>query len=109
MMSLRRETALLLLGDASLLVFSLFLALTIRNFAIPSGSYFLEHFIAFLPIFAISIIVFFIGGLYEKQTRLIRSVMGGRILTAQAANTVIAATLFFLLPFEIAPKTILAL
>ncbi|KND50246.1 MAG: putative colanic acid biosysnthesis UDP-glucose lipid carrier transferase [Parcubacteria bacterium C7867-007] len=108
-MQLRRETNLLLLGDSILLVFSLFLALTIRNLAIPSGSYFLEHFVAFIPIFVISVIVFFIGGLYEKQTRLVRSVMGGRIFTAQAANTVIAALLFFFLPFEIAPKTILAI
>lgn len=109
MTSLRRETAYLLLGDIVLLVLSLFLALTVRNLAIPSGGYFLEHLLLFLPIFAISVVVFFIGGLYEKQTRLVRSVMGGRIFTAQAANTVIAALLFFFLPFDLAPKTILAL
>lgn len=109
MTTLRRETALLLLGDLLLLVFSLFLALTVRNLELPSGSYFLEHLIIFLPIYGISVIVFFIGGLYEKQTRLIRSIMGGRIFAAQAANSVIAALLFFFLPFDLAPKTILAL
>lgn len=109
MTSLRRETAFLLIGDLLLLVCSLYLALTVRNLALPSGGYFLEHLVAFIPTFAISFIVFFIGGLYEKQTRLVRSTMSGRILTAQIANTVIAAVLFFLLPLEIAPKTILAL
>lgn len=109
MTSLRRETALLLLGDLLLLVFSLYLALTVRNFALPSGGYFLKLLIAFIPTFTISIIVFFISGLYEKQTRLVRSAMGGRVLTAQIANTIIAAVLFFFLPFSIAPKTILAL
>ncbi|MDB5236974.1 MAG: putative colanic acid biosysnthesis UDP-glucose lipid carrier transferase [Parcubacteria group bacterium] len=109
MTTLRRETALLLLGDLLLLVFSLYLALTLRNFALPTQSYFLKLLVAFLPVFTISLIVFFISGLYEKQTRLVRSVMGGRVLTAQIANTVIAAVLFFFLPFSIAPKTILAL
>lgn len=109
MTTLRRETAFLLIGDIALFVLSLFLALTVRNLTLPSGGYFLEHLVLFLPIFAISVVVFFIGGLYEKQTRLVRSVMGGRIFTAQAANTVIAALLFFFLPFALAPKTILAL
>ncbi len=109
MTTLRRETAFLLVGDLVLLVCSLYLALTVRNLSLPAGGYFTEHLIAFIPTFAISLIIFFIGGLYEKQTRLVRSAMGGRILTAQIANTVIAAVLFFLLPFEIAPKIILAL
>ncbi|MEA2701817.1 MAG: hypothetical protein QOE22_526 [Candidatus Parcubacteria bacterium] len=109
MTSNRRDTALLLVGDVLLLVFSLWLALAVRNLAIPAYAYYGEHFIAFVPVFLISLLIFFIAGLYERQTRLVKRILGLRILGAQLANTLIAAVLFFMLPFEIAPKTILAL
>jgi lipopolysaccharide/colanic/teichoic acid biosynthesis glycosyltransferase len=105
----RRDTFLLLVGDVALLVFSLWLALALRVLHPPHVAFFTEHLIAFVPTFIISIFVFFIAGLYEKETRLVRRIMGARILGAQVANTIIAAIIFFLLPFEIAPKTILAL
>jgi lipopolysaccharide/colanic/teichoic acid biosynthesis glycosyltransferase len=106
---IRRETAFLLVGDLILLVFSLWLSLTVRVLHPPTIHYFLLNFTAFLPVFIISIVVFFIAGLYEKQTRLVKRVMGSRIFGAQLANTVIAAIIFFLLPLVIAPKTILLL
>jgi lipopolysaccharide/colanic/teichoic acid biosynthesis glycosyltransferase len=106
---IRRETVLLLAGDLILLVLSLWLALTVRVLHPPELLYFLTNVFAFIPVFAISIVVFFIAGLYEKQTRLVRHIMGSRILGAQIANTVIAAVIFFLLPLVIAPKTILLL
>jgi lipopolysaccharide/colanic/teichoic acid biosynthesis glycosyltransferase len=109
MKPLRREQLLFLAGDFTLLVFSLWLALAFRNLAIPSFSYFTHHFAIFLPIFAISLGVFYIAGLYEKQTRLVKRIMGTRILGAQAANVLIAAVLFFLFSLSIAPKTILAI
>lgn len=105
----RRETLTLLIGDFLILVVSLWVALSIRNLALPSWGYFEPHLVAFLPMFAISLVVFYIAGLYEKQTRPIRRVMGVRILGAQATTVAIAAILFFTLPFEIAPKTILVL
>jgi len=105
----RRETITLLLGDFLILSLSLWAALTLRNLALPDWGYFEENFIPFLPMFAISLIVFYVAGLYEKQTRPIRRVMGVRILGAQATTVAIAAILFFILPFNIAPKTILVL
>ncbi|MDP2655635.1 MAG: sugar transferase [bacterium] len=105
----RRETALLLIGDFFILVASLWVALLLRNLSIPSVSYFETNLIPFLPIFALSLVIFYISGLYEKQTRPIRSVMGIRILGAQATTAAIAAILFFVLPLSIAPKTILFL
>ncbi len=59
--------------------------------------------------FLISLAVFYVAGLYEKQTRPIRRVMGTRILGAQAATVAVAAILFFVLPLSIAPKTILVI
>jgi len=105
----RRETTILLIGDFLILVASLWAALLLRNLALPTFSYFERNFIPFLPVFLLSLAVFYIAGLYEKQTRPIRSVMGIRIAGAQATTVAMAAILFFILPLAIAPKTILAL
>ena len=105
----RRETAILLIGDFLILVASLWVALLLRNLAIPSLGYFGINFVPFVPMFFLSLGIFYIAGLYEKQTRPIRSVMGIRVASAQAATVAIAAILFFILPLSIAPKTILVL
>lgn len=105
----RRETAILLIGDFFILVASLWVALLLRNLAVPPLGYFEANFVPFLPMFFLSLVVFYIAGLYEKQTRPIRSVMGIRIFGAQAATVAIAAILFFILPLSIAPKIILVL
>jgi lipopolysaccharide/colanic/teichoic acid biosynthesis glycosyltransferase len=99
----------LLMGDVLFLVFSLWLALFFRNLSVPSPSYFFSHIKAFILIYSVSLLIFYVGGLYEKKTRLIKSVLGARILGAQVANAVIAAVFFFILPLTITPKTILVL
>ncbi len=105
----RRETILLLIGDFCILVASLWSALLLRNLAVPPLGYFEANLVPFLPMFLISLVVFYIAGLYEKQTRPIQRIMGVRIFGAQAATVAIAAILFFILPLSIAPKTILML
>ncbi len=105
----RRETVILLAGDFFILVASLWFVLLLRNLTVPPFGYFEANLVPFLPVFLVSLIVFYIAGLYEKQTRPIRRVMGVRIFGAQAATVAIAAILFFIFPFSIAPKTILAL
>lgn len=109
MHSARRETSFLLLGDVLILVFSLWLTLVARNLELPSRVYFTEHLYAFIPVFVVSLLIFFIAGLYERQTRLVKRILGVRILGAQTSTTLLAAVLFFVLPFAIAPKTILAI
>jgi lipopolysaccharide/colanic/teichoic acid biosynthesis glycosyltransferase len=103
----RRETAVLIMGDFLILIASLWVALLLRNLALPSFGYFEKNVVPFLPMFILSLFVFYVAGLYEKQTRPIRRVMGPRILWAQIATVTIAAILFFILPLSIAPKTIL--
>ncbi|HUY62691.1 MAG TPA: sugar transferase [Candidatus Paceibacterota bacterium] len=105
----RRETAILIVGDFLILVASLWVALALRNLAFPAPGYFEANLVPFLPVFLLSLVIFYIAGLYEKQTRLVHYAMGERILGAQVANVCIAAVLFFALPLTIAPKTILAL
>lgn len=104
-----RETTILLIGDFLVLVTSLWTALFLRNLTLPSLSYFKENVVPFLPMFFLSLVVFYIAGLYEKQTRPTQRVMGVRILGAQAATVAVVAILFFVLPLSIAPKTILVL
>ena len=82
MLFTRRETAILVLGDFLILAASLYAALLIRNLALPGWGYFAQNFLPFLPAFLLSIAVFYIAGLYEKQTRLVRRVMGERIAYA---------------------------
>ncbi len=105
----RRETMLLLTGDFLILVMSLWTALFLRAMAVPALGYFELNLVPFLPMFGISLFIFYVAGLYEKQTRPTRRVMGTRIFWAQAATVTIAAVLFFVLPLSIAPKTILVL
>ncbi len=105
----RREAATLVIGDFLVLCASLWAALVIRNFALPSLRYFETLFGPFLPIFLLSLVVFYIAGLYEKQTMLARRVMGERIAWTQFANVILAALLFFVLQLSVTPKTILAL
>lgn len=105
----RRETAILLIGDFLILVLSLWVALLLRNLSVPTFGYFGANVVPFLPVFFLSLLVFYTAGLYEKQTRPIRRVMGPRIFGAQAATVAIAAILFFVLTLSITPKTILML
>jgi lipopolysaccharide/colanic/teichoic acid biosynthesis glycosyltransferase len=109
MPSARRETAILLIGDVLLLILSLWLALVLRNTAIPTASYFKEHLQGFVFVYAASLLVFYISGLYERQTRLVKRILLVRVVGAQFASTILAAILFFSLPFEVTPKTVLAL
>lgn len=109
MMMIRRETALLLAGDLIFLASSLWLALFARALHPPAPAYYYEHLKAFSLVFLVSILTFFIAGLYEKKGRLVKSAIGFRVLGAQTANTVIAALLFFFLPAGVTPKIVLVL
>lgn len=106
---IRRDANILLSGDLFFLAVSLWVTLFFRTLSVPSVSYYLEHVVAFLPTFVLSLGIFFIAGLYEHQTLPVRRVIGARIIGAQAATTLVAAVLFFALPFEIAPKTVLVI
>lgn len=109
MMAIRRDAALLALGDLFLFMCSLWLALGLRSGKVPDTGYFLLHLQVFIFVFLASLLVFFVAGLYEKKARLVKRVIGIRVLGAQVATTLLAALAFFLLPLPIAPKTNLGL
>ena len=106
----RREYLLLLVGDAGILVASLWISLLLRYFQPPSMDLFMLHLRPFSLLFVAWIVVFFLAGLYGRHTRIFRSRLITTILYTQIINMMIAALFFFFVPsFGLSPKTILAL
>ncbi|MCB9810572.1 MAG: sugar transferase [Candidatus Nomurabacteria bacterium] len=100
-----RELVQLVLGDIFFFIAALWLTLLVRYLSLPSYDLFVEHLGPFLTISTIWIFVFYIAGLYDKQTLFFKSFLLSRIINTQIVNGLIAALLFFIIPFGIAPKT----
>ena len=102
----KREEVILLLGDIVVFYLSLWMALFIRHTEIPSRNLLGEHLIPFSILFVVWLIVFFISGLYEKQTTILKSKLPSIIFNAQLVNSALAIAFFYLIPyFNITPKT----
>lgn len=101
---------LLLGGDLAVFVFSLWVTLSIRYFAIPSWASFIDLIRPFSLLFVLWILIFILAGLYNKRTFIARRAIPDRIVKVQALNITLAALFFFLIPvFGVAPKTILVI
>lgn len=100
-----RELLLLILGDIFFFIVALWLTLFVRYLSFPSFELFANHLGPFLILSTVWLFVFYIAGLYDKQTVLFKSLMFSRILNTQVVNGILAALLFFIIPFGIAPKT----
>lgn len=106
----RRDYLILLAGDILVFALSLWMALFLRNLEIPESNTLQLHVLPFAILFVAWVSVFFLAGLYGRQTRLFRSRLLSTIISTQVINIVIAALFFFFIPlFEIAPKTVLIL
>lgn len=104
----RREPLILLIGDVFFFMVALWLSLLFRSLTLPTKASFLLHLSPFGFLFVVWILVFFIAGLYEKRTMILRSKLPGVIFNTQVVNSLIAVLFFYLIPyFGIAPKTIL--
>ena len=102
----RRDLILLILGDIIFFYVALWLTLFVRYQSVPVVGIWQTHFVPFSILFAVWMIVFFIAGLYEKHTLVLKSRLPSIILHAQIANTIIAVLFFYLIPyFGITPKT----
>jgi len=102
----RNEWLMLVVGDLAALAASLWLTLAVRYFEVPSLDLYILHLIPFSILAIVWIVVFVIFGLYEKHTTFFKLELPGRIVQAQIANVIIAATFFFMIPyFGITPKT----
>ncbi len=100
-----RELLILILGDIALFVSSLWLMLLVRYLEWPTAERVDMHLKPFLLLSGIWLFVFYIAGLYDKHTTFLKSRLFGRIVSTQVINIILAALLFVLIPFNIAPKT----
>src|SRR3989344_4769167 len=104
----RKELFILLFGDFLFFLVSLWLALFLRNLEIPSRELFSIHFLPFSLLFVAWIIVFYIAGLYEKHTVILKSRLPSVLANTQLVNSALAVVFFYFIPlFGITPKTIL--
>ncbi len=100
-----RELSILIIGDIIIFNLALWLTLLVRYFEWPTIERLAQHVPPFLIITTIWLAIFFILGLYDKHTNLLKKLMVSRILTAQIINVVVAGVTFFIIPFGITPKT----
>ncbi|MEI6480607.1 MAG: exopolysaccharide biosynthesis polyprenyl glycosylphosphotransferase [bacterium] len=104
----KNEPFTLFLGDIIAFAVALWVTLFIRLGSFPPNELLESYTVPFFILFVAWVLVFFIAGLYEKHTRILRNRLPGIILNAQIANTVIAFIFFYFVPvFGIAPKTTL--
>ena len=106
----RKDHIMLFLGDICALFVSLVLALVLRYGSFPSMEAIKLHLQPFSFLFIAFVLVYFIAGLYEKQTTLFKNKLPLTLLNAQLVNTIVCISFFYLIPyFSIAPKTVLFL
>jgi lipopolysaccharide/colanic/teichoic acid biosynthesis glycosyltransferase len=104
----KKEALILFFGDIFLFVFSLWLSLYIRFGVAPSGQTFQNLLTPFCFIFVIWFLIYFIAGLYEKHTLILKSKLPSVIWSAQVVNSIFAIVFFYTIPFfGVTPKTIL--
>src|SRR3989338_1399894 len=102
----RRRILVLLLGDIFLLYVALVAALFVSFPAERVWGAFIEHAVPFSYLFVLWVVVFFIAGLYDKDTLFFRKKLPSILLNALLVNGVLAIAFFYLIPlFHIAPKT----
>lgn len=104
----RKEPLVLLLGDVLFFIVALWLSLLLRNVEPPSYTLFLTHIAPFSILFVMWIVVFYIAGLYEKHTVILKNKLPNIIGITQLGNSALAVIFFYFVPFfGITPKTIL--
>lgn len=102
----RKEALVLFVGDVTLLIAALWLTLLVRYAELPDATLFVGHIVPFGILFLVWVVNFFIAGLYEKHTLLLKSRLPNILLNTQIINSVIAVLFFYFIPyFVIAPKT----
>lgn len=104
-----RELLLLLVSDVVVLGAALWLSLAARHLALPSGEMYLAHAQLFAVVALVWLSIFWLFGLYDKHTTAFLQEVFRRLVGALVVGAAAAVVLFFLLPTDLAPKTILAL
>jgi len=104
----KKESFWVFVGDLIIFSIALWLSLFIRNGSFPIYSDITNYLVPFSMIFVLWVLVFYISGLYDKYTTVLKDRLPSMIFNAQLANSAIAVFFFYLMPFfGITPKTIL--
>lgn len=102
----KKEPIVLFLGDILIFLVSLWLTLLVRYFDLPDWAVFLDHLVPFLLLFMVWIFFFYVAGLYEKHTLILKSSLPTLLFNTQIINSVVAVVFFYFIPyFGITPKT----
>ena len=100
-----RELLMLVTGDIICFTLALWLTLTLRYLSWPSMERLDNHIGPFMVLGGIWLFIFYIAGLYDKHTVFLKNLLASRIANTQVVNMIVAAFLFIIIPFGIAPKT----
>lgn len=100
-----RELLVLVTGDVLVFFVAVWITLLVRYFSWPSNEILLDHLGPFAIMSAIWLGIFYVGGLYDKHTVLLKTLLFSRILNIQLVNILLAGVLFVVFPFGITPKT----
>jgi lipopolysaccharide/colanic/teichoic acid biosynthesis glycosyltransferase len=104
----KKEPIVLFLGDILIFVISLWLTLFLRNLNLPDWESILNHLIPFSLLFVVWTIFFYVAGLYEKHTLILKSTLPTLLFNTQMINSVVAVIFFYFIPyFGITPKVTL--
>lgn len=101
------ETLLIAAGDAAVWFVSLFFALSIRYVSWANMEDVGRHLIPFVWIWVIGLTMFYAVGAYDRWNILSVRALVARLAAAFAAKAVAAVALFYFIPFDVAPKTVL--
>lgn len=103
-----KEPVILFIADIALLCASLWLTLLFRYLEVPSFEVWNIHFYPFLILFALWIAIFYLSGLYERHTSILKNKVPLILSNAYLITSLVATAFFYTIPiFSIAPKTIL--
>lgn len=103
-----KEPVILLIGDILVLGASLWATLFIRYQELPSSVIWGTNIGPFLIVFALWISIFYVAGLYEKHTTILKNKLPTILFNAHIIASLFAAVFFYIIPFfSITPKTIL--
>lgn len=100
------ESVRLFVGDVIIFYVSLYIMLGIRYAEVPTREVIETHLLPFSILFVVWVCVYYIAGLYDKYTSLLKQRLIRLILNAQVVNIVTAVVFFYFVPyFGITPKT----
>ncbi|MDD2935477.1 MAG: sugar transferase [Candidatus Pacebacteria bacterium] len=106
MINNKREPIILFLGDVFFLCLALWFTLLFRYMEVPTQEVFEGHLAPFSLLFVVWILNFFVAGLYEKHTLILKKKIPAVIFNTQIINSIVAIIFFYFVPFfGIAPKT----